>query len=153
MMVMAFRFRPKIPTIRGVIATRGTERSTIAMGMKADAADCHKLNEMAHSTAATVPAPKPRKASRGVVPDSLSNAVRLAAAWEELKVYRHTSSGVLPINEETWKALRKRSHAPITTARVTAADSTPRPMRKARRRHENPPVAVTAVATTSGAGS
>ena len=38
MMVMAARLRPKMATISGVIATSGTERSTIASGMNTELA-------------------------------------------------------------------------------------------------------------------
>ena len=51
--------RPKTSAISGVIATSGTERSTIAIGMKVCSIGRRRLNTIAHKTAAVVPATRP----------------------------------------------------------------------------------------------
>ena len=67
MTVTASRPRPKMRQISGVMATSGTERSAMAIGMNADSTLRHRLNTTAKTTAATVPATSPMAASRNVV--------------------------------------------------------------------------------------
>jgi uncharacterized delta-60 repeat protein len=62
--------RPKMSAMSGVIATRGTERSTIATGMNVCSTERRRLNAIAHTSAAAVPAARPTNASRNVVIDA-----------------------------------------------------------------------------------
>ncbi len=80
MIVTAPRSCPKMTTISGVMATRGTERNTMAMGISVRSTGRKRLKAMAQAMAATVPATSPKPASRSVVSDSWSTAVRLADA-------------------------------------------------------------------------
>jgi hypothetical protein len=153
MMVTAGRFRPKMPTMSGVIATRGTERSTIASGMKTELAVRDWLKAMAQVMAATVPATRPSSASRSVVPDSASSSCRLAAADESVNRYRQTSTGPLPMNGEMLKTFRNRTQAPRMTARVTRADRTRRVVLSATERAVRPLAAACRSSGSVPAGS
>ena len=62
--------RPNTSVMSGVIATSGTERSTIAIGMTVCSTDRRRLNTIEHASAATVPAASPTNASFNVVSDA-----------------------------------------------------------------------------------
>ena len=76
MTVTPSRPRPKIEAISGVIATSGTERSTIAIGMNVCSADGARLKHAARRTPRpTAPANEPDAASVSVSTDAVPQLV------------------------------------------------------------------------------
>ncbi len=65
--------------ISGVMATSGTERSTIAIGMKVASVDGARLNTSAHDTATEAPANRPTPASVSVVIEASQSWSRASA--------------------------------------------------------------------------
>ena len=69
--VTPVRPRPKTSAISGVIATSGTDRNTIAIGMNGLLDRALQVeHDRAHAARRTVPATRPTPASRRVVTDA-----------------------------------------------------------------------------------
>ena len=90
------RPRPKISVMIGVIATSGTERSSMATGMNACSTLRNRTNPIPTTRAAIMPPTNPSEASRSVVPSGSNTADRLAAASGAVTMYSQTACGVLP---------------------------------------------------------
>jgi hypothetical protein len=131
--VTASRPRPNTNAINGVIATRGTDCSTMAIGMTVCSTPRRRLKAIASITAAIDPAASPRKASTRVWPEASSSTSRLAAASGSLTTCRHTSSGPRPTNGSTSNTTRNNCQSTRITAIATTVVA-----RKPRRRRPRP---------------
>ncbi len=93
--------RPKIRMMTGAIAISGTERRSIATGMRACSMPLFSSNARAARRATTRPATKPIAASPSVTMRFPSNIVRLASAAGTVNSQFQTSIGPLAIRGES----------------------------------------------------
>ena len=119
---------PNTRSSSGAIATSGTERSNMAIGMNATSTGLHRTNATAITVAIAMPEKNPMAAFTSVVASAPKLATRAAAALSDVgrtpragaseNRYCHTSSGDFPTNVETPNSF---SNAVQSTASTTTA--------------------------------